>query len=159
LEGHTHDPSELSVAGLRDLITTLANERQERVDERFIAAAVLADQRFMAQEKAVSAALAAQKEAVAKADLANEKRFESVNEFRAQLADQAARLLPRAEAEVEHRALRELIERNAAMIAALSLRIERSEGQRGGLRDGWGYLVGAAGFVATLIAIAYALAK
>lgn len=56
-------------------------------------------QRFEGQEKAVSAALQAQKEAVTKAEVAAEKRFESVNEFRQQLSDQAASFMPRREAE------------------------------------------------------------
>lgn len=56
-------------------------------------------QRFEAQEKAVTAALQAQKEAVIKAETAAERRFESVNEFRQQLSDQAVTFMPRREAE------------------------------------------------------------
>lgn len=56
-------------------------------------------QRFDGQEKAVSAALQAAKEAVTKAETAAEKRFDSVNEFRQQLSDQAASFMPRREAE------------------------------------------------------------
>lgn len=52
---------------------------------------------LVAQEKAVAAALAAQKEAVNKAENASEKRFESVNEFRAQLADQNKTFATRAD--------------------------------------------------------------
>ena len=132
------------LAHLRELI----NERDRRYE-----------QRFEAQRTAVDAALAAQEKAVAKAETAAEKRFESVNEFRGQLADQAARLLPRAESDVAFAGVREKIDGLAVRIDALATRIERGEGQRSGLKDGWGYLVGAAGFVATLIAIAYALAK
>jgi len=58
------------------------------------------NQRFDAQEKAVAAALAAAKEAVAKAEIAAEKRFDSVNEFRGQLKDQQATLMPRSEVTV-----------------------------------------------------------
>jgi ABC-type transporter Mla subunit MlaD len=68
------------------------------------------DTRFHDQEKAVGTALAAQKEAVAaalaaadravaKAETAADKRFESVNEFRATLADSARLLMPRSEVE------------------------------------------------------------
>lgn len=56
-------------------------------------------QRFDGQEKAVAAALQAAKEAVTKAETAAEKRFDSVNEFRQQLSDQAASFMPRREAE------------------------------------------------------------
>lgn len=48
---------------------------------------------------AAAAALLSQKEAVTKAEVASEKRFESVNEFRAQLADQAGTFVSRLEAE------------------------------------------------------------
>lgn len=57
------------------------------------------DQRFADQDKAVTAALQAAKEATTKAERAAERRFESVNEFRQQLSDQAAHFMPRAEAE------------------------------------------------------------
>ena len=54
-------------------------------------------QRFKAQEKAVHAALTAAKEAVSKAEIAAEKRFDSVNEFRRTLADQTSTFIPRPE--------------------------------------------------------------
>jgi hypothetical protein len=46
------------------------------------------DQRFSDQEKAVQAALAAAEKAVTKAEMAAEKRFDAVNEFRQTLSDQ-----------------------------------------------------------------------
>jgi len=57
------------------------------------------DTRFEAQKEAVTAALTAADRAVNKAELASEKRFDSVNEFRAALNDSARLLMPRAEAE------------------------------------------------------------
>jgi hypothetical protein len=57
------------------------------------------DSRFDAQKEQTAIALAAQQEATSKAEVATEKRFESVNEFRAQLADQARTFMPRLEAE------------------------------------------------------------
>lgn len=65
---------------------------QQESDKRY-------EQRFGAQEKAVNAALTAAKEAVSKAETSAEKRFDSVNEFRAQLSDQAATFMPRMESE------------------------------------------------------------
>ena len=55
------------------------------------------EQRFDAQEKAVNSALTAAKEAVAKAEIAAEKRFDSVNEFRKTLSDQTGTFIPRPE--------------------------------------------------------------
>lgn len=62
-----------------------------------------------AAEKAVAAALANADRAVNKAEVAAEKRFESVNEFRAQLTDQTATLLTRAEADAKLSALSDRI--------------------------------------------------
>lgn len=50
-----------------------------------------------AVELTAAAALASSKEAVQKAEVATEKRFESVNEFRATLTDQAAKFITRKE--------------------------------------------------------------
>jgi len=52
-----------------------------------------------AAETAVSKALESAEKAAIKAETASDKRFESVNEFRAQLADQAQRFMPRTESE------------------------------------------------------------
>lgn len=62
-------------------------------------------QRFADQDKAVQAALLAAKEAVLKAEVASEKRFESVNEFRQQLSDQTNTFLTRNEYAANHSAL------------------------------------------------------
>lgn len=62
-------------------------------------------QRFQAAQEAVSAALAAAKEAVTKAESANERRFESVNEFRAALTDQSGKMITRFEADTRFKAL------------------------------------------------------
>jgi len=101
-------------------------------------------QRFVAQEKAVEAALTSAKEAVDKAETAATRRFESVNEFRAQLADQAATFMPRLEAEQRMSQLSEKID---------DLKGTRSEG----IAASWGYLVGAVGIATAIIAIVLAL--
>jgi hypothetical protein len=61
------------------------------------------DGRMDDAQSAVAAALSAAEKAVAKAEAASEARFESVNEFRGQLNDQATHLMPRAEFEAQHR--------------------------------------------------------
>ncbi len=79
-------------------------------DRRFSDMDLRYQQRFDAQQKALSdssdagkemvnAALASADRAVTKAEVSAERRFESVNEFRATLADQAATFLPRSEAD------------------------------------------------------------
>ena len=63
--------------------------------------------------------------AVDKAEIATEKRFESVNEFRTQLGDQARSFMPRTEYEVTHKNLDTKID----VISKLVDRIEnRKEG-------------------------------
>lgn len=81
-------------------IAQLMREKDLRDQQRFDAQQLALRDALLAQEKAVSAALLAAQEAVAKAETAAEKRFDAVNEFRAQLADQAATLMPRTETQV-----------------------------------------------------------
>ena len=108
------------------------------------------EQRFEAQEKAVAAALQAAKEAVTKAETAAEKRFDSVNEFRASLADQAANLMPRNEVTV-------IIASLAERVNKLEAGHDISTGRGKGLADSWGYLVGAIGAVAAVVAVIFAV--
>lgn len=116
-------------------------------------------QRFEAQEKAIQAALTAQKEAVQKAETAAEKRFDSVNEFRAQLSDQAATFMPRREAESAMKAMTEKYEQlaktNANNIDSIEHRMDRNEGRSSGLGAGWGYLIGGIGLIAAIVGIVF----
>jgi hypothetical protein len=75
-----------SIAALDQRLSGVIN-----LNEKSVAVALVA------AEKAVNAALVAADRAVAKAELASETRFSTMNEFRGQLADQAATFLPRAE--------------------------------------------------------------
>lgn len=68
-----------------------------RYEQRFMDSNVAVNAALAAQEKAVAAALIAANVAVAKAEVAAERRFESQNEFRAQLTDQAATFIRRTE--------------------------------------------------------------
>lgn len=104
-------------------------------------------QRFDAQESAVAAALTAADRAVAKAEVAAEKRFDSVNEFRAQLADQAATFMPRAESEIRFAAMQEKLD---SVVTSVTL--------QAGAKDGSASLAKAlyalSGFVLGLVGIA-----
>src|ERR1700691_4940343 len=55
------------------------------------------EQRFKAMDEKTSLALTASEKAVSKAEIATEKRFDAVNEFRGTLSDQARLLIPREE--------------------------------------------------------------
>lgn len=104
-------------------------------------------QRSASQDSAVAAALATSEKALIKAETATEKRFDSVNEFRGTLADQATRLLPRAEYDVQHRALEQKVEINENRISALQREISGILARGGGLKDAWGYIVAFVGMV------------
>lgn len=93
------------------------------------------EDRFKAQEKAVEAALASAREAVEKAEAAAEKRFESVNEFRAQQKDLMSTFLPRSEFD------------------ALRSRFETMEGRASGIAGSWAFLVAAVGVVIAVVAV------
>lgn len=104
------------------------------------------EQRFDAQEKAVGAALRSAQEAVAKAETATEKRFDAVNEFRQSLNDMTNTMMPRAESTARWSAVAERVDKLEKAFAADS-------GRSKGLTDGWGYVIGAVGAIAAVIAI------
>lgn len=101
-------------------------------------------QRFDAQKEGVASALTAAEKAVHKAESAAEKRFESVNEFRGQLTDQAATFLTRTEYVSAHQAI-------AEKISDLAARVDKQEGSTTGGRDVWAWLFAAAGIVVAIV--------
>jgi Flp pilus assembly protein TadB len=98
------------------------------------------------QDEAVAAALTAAKEAVLKAENAAAKRFDSVNEFRAQLTDQAATFMTRQESLARH-------EQAAEKIADIQDRLNRNEGRSSGISASWAALLGVAGLVGAVVAV------
>lgn len=109
-------------------------------------------QRFDGQEKAVAAALQAAKEAVEKAETAANKRFDSANEFRQQLNDQAATFMPRLEAE-------QRIGQQAERLAGIESRMERQGGRQEGAGRFGGTMVSIASLLIAAVAVAVALFK
>ena len=109
-------------------------------------------------KESIALALSAAKEAVNKAEMANEKRFDGVNEFRATLADQQRLLIPRMEVDVIIKALEGKITALNAAVADHNTRIlsigVASTNKSEGLTQGWGWAVGVVGLVLTLISIA-----
>src|ERR1035437_6161810 len=93
----------------------------KRIDEKIDSNDKKYQIQFNDSKEAVLAALASTKEAINKAEQANEKRFDAVNEFRSTLSDQQAKLLNRTEYESNHKALIEKID-------GVENRINRTEG-------------------------------
>ena len=104
------------------------------------------NQRFDNVVEATKAALAASDRAVTKAEMASEKRFDAVNEFRSTLADQQRNLMPRAEVEIINKSVNEKIDKNDQRLTIL-------EGKRQGISEGMGYIIGIIGVVSAIIAI------
>ena len=156
-------------------------ERDVRYEQRFIAqetamgaalastqdAIVKADQsnekRFAAQEKAVEVAFQSSKEAITKSEVAVEKRSDAVYVTLAKLSDALGVVIPRAESEQRFFAINEKIDSNNATLVekidGLRSREEHRAGTGSGLKEGWGYLVGAVGLAATVIAVVIALTQ
>ncbi len=101
--------SRWTVEQLRELIREVNEERDRRYSDRFEGLEKAMAAGFAAAKEAVAAALAAAKEAltaafgaakeaITKQEMATEKRFEGVNEFRNQLKDQQQTFVSKAEA-------------------------------------------------------------
>lgn len=104
----------IQVAALAERITAV-----DRVtDEKFVRYAAMLN----GQAEKTALALASSDKAITKAEVATERRFEGVNEFRAQLADQAARFLNRDQYEAAHRPL---AERLAELVADRATLVRR----------------------------------
>lgn len=110
------------------------------------------EQRFEAQEEARKAAVSVVESAVRKAEQASERRFDSVNEFRATLSDQATHLMPRSESTQRWNSLSEKLD-------LLNSRLDRLEGRSSGLNAGWIYIGQGLAIIAAIIGIAIAMAN
>lgn len=75
-----------------------------------------------------------------------------MNEFRAALADQAGLFITRTESLAR-------ADSNGEKIDGLASRLDKLEGNRGGLRDGWGYLVGVFGVILAIAAVVVAVIR
>lgn len=127
-------------------LTSLIESNDRRYEQRFEASQQAITLGFSAQKSAVDAALAAQNAAVIKAEMAAEKRFESVNEFRNTLADQQRNLMPRSEVDVLMRGIHD-------KLSTLEKAHDAVLAERQGLKGGYGYAVGVVGFVLTILAV------
>jgi hypothetical protein len=100
---------------------------------------------FEAMKDAVEAAFENSQRAIDKADIATEKRFEGVNEFRAALSDQATRFVTTETLAALGDKLQASINRNQDDLIALTKRVDLREGQTEGTRVTTGWLVAMAG--------------
>ena len=115
-----------TVQRIDDLVTLLDERHQSQIkatEAAFAAQQAAMRTAFDAADKAVQAALTAVEKASDRAEGASDKRFESVNEFRGQLADQAASFITRTEYTVQHKALYDQLNSVADRVVQLELRL------------------------------------
>jgi len=126
------DATRQQIADQREAGRQQADDMRRLLDERYATQTKALDAAFKAAEQAVAVALANAEKATGKAELAAERRFESVNEFRKALTDQTATFLPRSEYDAAHAALSDRItaagERMAALELRLTSRLDRGDG-------------------------------
>jgi hypothetical protein len=137
----------------------------ERYQQRWEAQEKAVAVAFVAQEKAVTAALTSAQQAVDKAEIANEKRLQGVNEFRAQLADQATRFALRDQVSQQVITLNDKIESTnkqlldkidfntgsfTARIDDLKTYKDSNSGKSQGLSTSWGILLGGISILSVL---------
>jgi hypothetical protein len=123
-----HQHMQREIDDLRALLDERAANQKQAISDALTAA-----------DKLIQAALVSAEKAVDKALDANEKRFEGVNEFRGQLTDQAATFVRRDEIDIRITALGDKLDaetkRNADLIAALTTRLDTSQGTEVGKRS------------------------
>jgi hypothetical protein len=115
---------------LREYLIALIHAAEQRSDAR-----------FESMKEQVDAAFRSSQEAISKAELASDKRFESVNEFRAVLADQQRDLITRQVLNSVSDKLEAAISRNREDLDQLARRVDLREGQTIGSRITGGVLV------------------
>lgn len=98
------------------------------------------------KDKQIALALSAAEKAVTKAETATDKRFDGVNEFRQTLSDQTKSFASMERVDAIDKQLNALSSQITTLTSTLA-------GRSGGLRDGYGWLIGLAGIA--IAAVAY----
>ena len=127
---------------LREFLTLMVEAEMRRVNER-----------FQAVENSTRAAFENSQRAIDKADMATEKRFEGVNEFRAALSDQASQFVTAEQLQAVSDKLEAGYIRNREDIDRLGVRMERREGETAGSRLTYGTIAALLAAFATIIGL------
>lgn len=125
---------------------------------------------IISQKEAINAALVSADKAVLKAEMASEKRFESVNEFRATLSDQQRDMATKSEVDLRFRAvedrLTESMKARQVQIDGVNVRINElyesmreQKGKSAGASWLWGLIVGGLGLLFGLGSFVAVVAK
>ncbi len=138
-----YDHFQRQLADLRILLDERYATQTKALDAAFVAQQTAMRTALESAEKAVNVAMIAAEKAVTKAEAAAEKRFESVNEFRGQLSDQALNFMSRTEGNIRIDGLTEKVdaetirmtERVNSLELRLASRLDLTAGQRIGSSD------------------------
>jgi hypothetical protein len=127
----------------RELLAII-NERTARTDQRFSDNSKAIDAALSAAKDAVAAALIAAERATTKAEVTQNQRLDSQNEFRGQLKDQASTLMPRVEVIGLIKALDDRFEVRIRSVedkfTALSQQVLQASARAEGAAQTWGYI-------------------
>jgi hypothetical protein len=156
------------ITDLRTLFGQQVTDMRTLLNERYDTQTKALDAAFKAAEQAVQTALVSAEKAVGKAETAADKRFESVNEFRKQLADQTATFPTRIEVTTRMDGMAADTLRNSQRIGDLELRLtsrlDTAQGRTGGeqharteQRLNANLLVGVVALLLTAVIIAVAI--
>jgi hypothetical protein len=140
---------------MRIMLQERYETQTKAIDAAFIAQQTAMQTALTAAERAVQTASTAAEKAVLKAESATEKRFEAVNEFRAQLADQQGTFMSRELAQTQFTYMQDRIATEDQLVNGLRDRITRLESLKTGASEShqgtqWAIGVVIASFVALI---------
>ena len=131
---------------------------REHMERQIVALHTLIMQRLDLNDRAIEAALRSAADAVEKAEVASNKRFDSVNEFREQLADVIRTFLSRDLAEVSFKnvdeRLRKVSDELAVLRQAAAEDQARDDGSRENKLDSRAFFIAIFGLLLSIVAVA-----
>ncbi len=131
---------------IRIVTAFLLREYDEKNDVKFLALEKFLNTKIEALEKSINIALENAEKAVLKAELVNNTHFETINEFRMQLAGQTITLLPRHEFETTTKVLSDRVD-------LLSASAQTQLGKEKGIGIVWAIILGLATIISVCVAI------
>lgn len=170
------------LSGLEQLVEERDRSQNARADSRD----QLLDERDVTGKLAIAAALASADRANSKAEAASDKRFDSVNEFRATLDDHQKTLMTKTEGQLQLDGMKSLLHSFEARMLAMEARNreleavagmkallgsfesrvlamearDREQDSRGkGTMTGWGLAIGVVGVVSLIVSVILAMRK
>lgn len=123
-----------------------------KLEERVSQNEKLTKAHFVALEAAVKNSNESSDRALQKAEVAQEKRLDSVNEFRGQLKDQTATFITRNEYSQAHQFITD-------KLAGLENKIALSEGAKTGIGIGWELIIGIIGILGIVSTFIFTLLR